>query len=1423
MARRSGRVRRPFWHPVVYPRPAGCACLLFSALLIVFARLLADRALMAVGLALAGLFVLSLVLVLLGWLVPLDGDGVRDDGVLRAHGWRRLVCPRAVTVDARWRRYDQDGRMVADRICVTPSDRGVWRRVGRRVRWIGPFGLWTAVRIVASPAEKVIMPRPARSSAGGAGRPATGVIPDDGDTGLVREYATGDALHLVSWRLSARHERLMVRQKDHRARPRLLIVFDAAPAVQEDYDRAAGVLYGLCRRGRKNGWEVVLSDGRRTLVRASDQDRYCAAVLPPDGDARHTLSATAVRAQCRPGTLVYLVSPGHVADAAGDLAADLRRRGIRAMPVVPVPPRAAAPHTAGAAHEARDGHGSHLSRLVRSVVLPLIGLAGLLGLSGVYLFRLFAGGLWLGAFVTLMAVAVLTAWLPRPGRRALCVLAVVGQILLLALITVCFLEAVAQSSYHSGFVPLLPSGPSGGAADPAGAAGPRLQTGASSSAGGPVVASPSMIGLLRSGAEDFSVAVLPVEADAGQQALLIVACAAVALVVRLLLIWHGLAPFIALVPLACMDIDWQVSGTTVAAWALVMLVACVVLLVWAPHMHRLPLPLPALVSLAVVVSSVTAAPALSQGSPARFDFAAGGGSLFSSSAINPLVDLKRGLTRNSSAVAFTYTSQRPLRFRLATLTDLSGAVWSFDQSLGTQAGLYSPSQSAGKQPSDGSSGRSGSSASTNNWEQLLTADYPSSAQSPYPRLSPYERTVRGLRLLDAADADAQKDASSSAQNDGDQENGSSTSSGAGASSSAQTGGSSGAHSPWVVTADAATRARQKAERDSLSSALSSRTSVRIADLSTRFLPLAGSPQKVTGLKARWTWSRDRVVYNTESSTDSSMRYSQRSLYIPAVSAESQLDGSSDVARMAALRADYRQRCTTVLDAVPDPASMDQGEWADWYRRASRLGRSQIEAWQSCVVDFSHEAGKDAGPSASRDNYRSWFSSTLRNGLWALDDDPDSSYTDAAGTPEMVAGTGAPVSGGRSQAAGRRGRDTASIKALIGRHYRTLPAHLPSAITAVVRQARSEGIRVGGQGANRQIAAMDWLVRYFSDPRFVYSLDAPDGGGTDNLQVVARFLVDGRGYCVHYASALAVLGRALGVPTRIVLGYSPASAIVDGADTDSASSATTYATAQNQLHAWTEAYIDGVGWVPFDVTPGYSDASAAQTSVSADEVARARERGSRTTNDTATDADRRQRRQSRDGGQSRQNADRTKKSDAAGTKGGSSAARGRARARGTAVPPPGDAACARQRSMVVAVSAAVTLLVLALLALVPAGVRRMRRRRRHRLIRDAGSDGSAQQGALAWDSVWRHAVREARAAGMRPSPTGGIRDAAQNLLRLVPERAPFIRLLARKEEMIAFAGPDQREGLRLTPDQADRLCAADDALGQALRRAARRAR
>ena len=71
-----------------------------------------------------------------------------------------------------------------------------------------------------------------------------------------------------------------------------------------------------------------------------------------------------------------------------------------------------------------------------------------------------------------------------------------------------------------------------------------------------------------------------------------------------------------------------------------------------------------------------------------------------------------------------------------------------------------------------------------------------------------------------------------------------------------------------------------------------------------------------------------------------------------------------------------------------------------------------------------------------------------------------------------------------------------------------------------------------------------------------------------------------GYCVHFATAAAVMYRALGIPARYASGYrvtvTEDSMITDVTDQDT--------------HAWAEVYLSGLGWIPVETTPGFGETS-----------------------------------------------------------------------------------------------------------------------------------------------------------------------------------------------------------------------------------------
>ena len=113
----------------------------------------------------------------------------------------------------------------------------------------------------------------------------------------------------------------------------------------------------------------------------------------------------------------------------------------------------------------------------------------------------------------------------------------------------------------------------------------------------------------------------------------------------------------------------------------------------------------------------------------------------------------------------------------------------------------------------------------------------------------------------------------------------------------------------------------------------------------------------------------------------------------------------------------------------------------------------------------------------------------------------------------------------------------------------------------------------GAGARTPYDRVRAVLDHFTDPAngFVYSLSTQPGTTGDDL---TDFLDLKRGYCEQYAGAMAVLVRAVGVPARVVLGYTPGQEQSDG----------TRLITTDDAHAWVEAWFDGLGWIPFDPTP-----------------------------------------------------------------------------------------------------------------------------------------------------------------------------------------------------------------------------------------------
>ena len=98
---------------------------------------------------------------------------------------------------------------------------------------------------------------------------------------------------------------------------------------------------------------------------------------------------------------------------------------------------------------------------------------------------------------------------------------------------------------------------------------------------------------------------------------------------------------------------------------------------------------------------------------------------------------------------------------------------------------------------------------------------------------------------------------------------------------------------------------------------------------------------------------------------------------------------------------------------------------------------------------------------------------------------------------------------------------------------------------------------------------------FRDGSFTYSLAVQPGQSTSAIEA---FLFENRvGYCEQFAGAFAAMARAVGLPARVAVGFTPGQPdpLTPGR----------YVVRGENAHAWPEVYLAGIGWVGFEPTPG----------------------------------------------------------------------------------------------------------------------------------------------------------------------------------------------------------------------------------------------
>lgn len=1329
--------------------------------------------------------------------------------VRRPLDWRGLMLPAHPVATVQIERLDADGQRL-ERVVGLPQDtRGWYRRVARIIRWRSPMRLFAGRVPVRDGGEFVILPDAAAPSGNQHATDARLQGQDRTEsTGTIRAYTPGDSPNLISWRHSAHRGTLMTRESGRDTRATLIIVLDAA-VDQGDGDRG---LEGHVIRAQQllpatsSTDRFVVTDGIHMADDRASALRLLAAVTPaaqprlqPDADrtpsavnrtpsdpadaadaadsaAPQRVAATIAAAAAAPGhgpvTIAVITN-----QPQGPLVQAIRTAiaGARTLPVQPwheaaermiatsLPERRSGAPTGhrrdrSPVIDARDrSRGIHAQdnppsptvalRLVRVgvlaayVALTIMGAAGLADANGWWPW---AAGLMLAAVIVESSVLSRT-----PLRGAL---RVVGMAVLLAVagLTAAGVRIDAGSMLDAaGTVP----GPSAGGGTPGVWDVIRLL---------PDMAAATVQGAATVGFESLRRQLPPLTVNPAGDACLIIICAMVAIAIRCLLYWRVGVPLLALLPLAALAADYSLVGHAAAWWQVLLLVVALLLaLLTVRGSIGVSPPTCAAVVAAVTTLAMALTPAtlsLAYNVPLSIGESTG---LFTSNTVNPMVDLRRTLQSRSRAVVLTYESGTPLTLRMATLGDFDGDTWSYEEQFAKDGSLYGSGIQLGHDSSN--------------------------------TLSDEERTAGMMTPLSLYLVIDSLTGNGTIHNDGT--------------------GFSVAYSGSVL---------QRFGHDAR---------VTIDRLNSRFLPMPGivlgsDTAYGWGIPSGWLLYSDGTVYNRTSAASSGTRYYAIGVYLdPIVSADgfSQIDavdawrdqnlgeGSvTDWATRTRARLRYiaegnaRQINGWMLIPVTgdfdnpqsvliwrDASGIEVGRDSDAFIDAVRLDDSEplimftnVDGTATAALPLydpveyygDEDTGGTAAPDMSdpdsvADSMSDWADDTEDNQTRAegvaFSDLMDISQREELGSSGMMIYQRA--SPADSPWLRQALAEVEHNQERVHDQYTVLPDDLPQSVRAVVTQAQSDGVTVPASDHDGQIAAMRWLVDYFTDPDngFVYTLDAPDGDGRNNLEVVGDFLERRSGYCTHYASALAVLGRALGVPTRMVLGYS-ASGVQAEADF-------TYEVSADQLHAWVEAYIDDVGWVPFDVTPASADDAEADDTDTpaapgrddADALLSEGDADAADADNTTTDDD-------------------TPDTDGnAGDGSGTTSAQQTADADGLPSPATSLAWVAGGIGAMLAVVA---------LCCLPALVRRRRRRRRLRIASGTGADGER------WIAAWQEIVDSAWDNGVRWGKAETDRDIARHIADLLEsglsagaETVEQVGRIAVQAMSAAFGGTSEHAG------------------------------
>ena len=144
----------------------------------------------------------------------------------------------------------------------------------------------------------------------------------------------------------------------------------------------------------------------------------------------------------------------------------------------------------------------------------------------------------------------------------------------------------------------------------------------------------------------------------------------------------------------------------------------------------------------------------------------------------------------------------------------------------------------------------------------------------------------------------------------------------------------------------------------------------------------------------------------------------------------------------------------------------------------------------------------------------------------------------------------------------------------------IPRDLPESLIDLSRRVTKDA----STPAARAVAIQNFL----RSGEFEYSTERLPGSGYEALE---NFLLrDRRGYCEQFASAMAMMARVVGIPSRVSVGFLPGEREGDS-----------WTVSIRDMHAWPELYFANYGWVRFEPTPASVTGSPPPWSIQEEEA------------------------------------------------------------------------------------------------------------------------------------------------------------------------------------------------------------------------------